>query len=311
VDATAVPDEARAAVLRWFDTRGRVFPFREVRDPYAVWVCETMAQQTQIGRAASKLAAFLDRFPSVQALAVAAPADVLRAWRGLGYNRRAIYLQRAAQVIVSEHGGTVPGDVAALERLPGVGPYTARAIAAFAFGSTVAPVDTNVRRVIRRLVGAAEPPQDRVLQALADAAAIGDRPADWTHAVMDLGATLCRPRSPRCGECPLRVWCRSAGLREPSELERTTRKHGTAPFPSTTRWLRGQLLDRLRDAPPNAWTTMHGPVGEHEEGAVRQALETMAREGLLELQLAAPLAARLPVASRQASSATSANAVVA
>ena len=148
-----VPPEARAAVLAWYDTRGRTLPFRGQLDPYAILVSEVMAQQTQISRVSQQWVTFMAAFPSVESLAEAPTADVLRAWRGLGYNRRALNLQRAARVIVSEHRGRVPSNLAELLRLPGVGPYTARAVAALAFGQAVGPVDTNVRRVLARLIG--------------------------------------------------------------------------------------------------------------------------------------------------------------
>jgi endonuclease III len=145
------------AVLDWYRAEGRVFAFRETRDPYAILVSEVMAQQTQIARVVERWAAFLERFPSFEALAAATPADVLRAWQGLGYDRRALNLWRCARVVVDELGGQLPRDVAALERLPGVGPYTARALAALAFGSPVGAVDVNVRRVIGRVVAGVDP----------------------------------------------------------------------------------------------------------------------------------------------------------
>ena len=147
-----IPEELREAILTWYGARGRTLPFRETTDPYAILVSEAMAQQTQAARAGEAWTRFMATFPTVQTLADAPPADVLRAWQGLGYNRRAINLQRAARVIVDEHHGQVPSDLRALEALPGVGPYTARAVAALAFGLPVGAVDTNVRRVLGRIV---------------------------------------------------------------------------------------------------------------------------------------------------------------
>ena len=284
----AVPHEARDAILAWYDARGRSLPFRGVTDPYAILVSEVMAQQTQIGRVGPAWSAFLERFPTVSDLAEAPTAEVLRAWRGLGYNRRAVNLQRAARAIVEEHGGRVPADVAALEQLPGIGPYTARAVAALAYGRAVGPVDTNVRRVLVRL-GGLDGRSPRELQALADSAVPSERPADWTHAVMDLGATVCRP-VPRCDDCPARAWCRSAGA--------TSRRRGAGPdartFATTTRWLRGRMLDRLRDIPGGDWASFAGPLGSHDEVAVRGALLAMERDGLLERHPTDPTLARLP-----------------
>ena len=147
----------------------------------------------------------------MEALAAATPAAVLRAWQGLGYDRRAIALWRTARIVVDEHGGRVPSTVAELQALPGIGPYTARAVAALAFGEPVGAVDVNVRRVLGRIVagdaGALSAP---ALQDVADDAVPTDRPGDWTHALMDVGAILCRPRAPRCDACPARPWCRLA-----------------------------------------------------------------------------------------------------
>ena len=290
-----IPVGARDAILDWFDASGRDLPFREARDPYAVLVSEIMAQQTQIARASAKWSSFLARFPTVDALAGAAPADVLREWRGLGYNRRALNLQRAARVIVAEHGGRIPDEVDALERLPGVGPYTARAVAAIAFGRPVGPVDTNVRRVLGRVVGGPRQPSGRALQAMADAAVPAHRPAGWTHALMDLGATICRAARPLCAECPARHWCRFAA-EAPVAAERRSPRPARQPFAATSRWLRGRLMDRLRDAPGDTWIRVVGPVGSHADEAVAQALQQMVSEGMIEVDASDPRCARLPVA---------------
>jgi endonuclease III len=149
--APALPPDARAAVLAWYDAGGRALAFRSSRDPYAILVSEVMAQQTQVSRVVEAWPGFLARFPTADALAAATPAEVLRAWQGMGYDRRALNLRLAAQVIRDRHGGRVPDDIEALDRLPGVGPYTARAVAAIAFGRRVGAVDTNVRRVLTRM----------------------------------------------------------------------------------------------------------------------------------------------------------------
>lgn len=287
----------REAILGWYDERGRSLPFRGVGDPYLVLVSEVMAQQTQIGRVADAWRSFTTRFPTVDALAAASPADVLRAWRGLGYNRRALNLRRAAVAIVADHGGSVPDDVAALERLPGVGPYTARAVASIAFGVPVGAVDTNVRRVLARSVaGGVDAITAPDLQRLADAAVPPDRAADWTHAVMDVGATLCRPARPDCPACPVTRWCRFAGLAAQHARGDAPGRDGRGPFAATLRWLRGRLLDSLRDAPDGGWVELSAPIGAHDEAAVRAALEALAREGLAELDPGGGLAARLPIA---------------
>jgi A/G-specific adenine glycosylase len=175
------------ALLAWFDDHGRDLPWRQTGDPYAVLVSEVMLQQTQVERVVPRYVEWLERWPSAAALAAAPPADVIRAWQGLGYNRRAVNLHRAAQHIAA-HGW--PDD---LSELPGVGRYTADAVTRFAFGAPVLPVDTNVRRV-RERTGATFGPAS-------------------AHALMDLGATVCLARVPRCGVCPLRADCRSRGKR--------------------------------------------------------------------------------------------------
>jgi A/G-specific DNA glycosylase len=194
-DPFLLPPAVRDAILAWYDDRGRTLPFRGTTDPYGVLVSEAMAQQTQAARAGEAWLRFMERFPTVSALAAATPAEVLREWQGLGYNRRALNLWRAARQIVGEHGGRVPADLRSLQALPGVGPYTARAVAAIAFGLPIGAVDTNVRRVLGRIVaGDAVALRPSELQVVADGAVPPDRPADWTHALMDFGATVCRPR---------------------------------------------------------------------------------------------------------------------
>jgi A/G-specific adenine glycosylase len=320
--AEALSPEARGAALAWFDERGRALAFRATHDPYAILVSEVMAQQTQISRVVEAWSRFLARFPTVADLAEATPADVLRAWQGMGYDRRAINLRRAARAIVADHGGQVPSTIIELERLPGVGPYTARAVASIAFGARVGAVDTNVRRVLgRAIAGAAAADRPRGwIQAVADASVDADRPGDWTHAVMDIGATLCRPRAPRCDACPLHAWCRFAAELAPTaaepassepaaiatELRATDRprpghrqrasRAPAIPFADTTRWLRGRIVDRLRDADGGSWTIVDAPIGSHRVTAIRFALVALARDGVVELDPGDPDRARLATA---------------
>jgi A/G-specific adenine glycosylase len=176
-----------AALLAWFAAQGRDLPWRRTQDPYAILVSEVMLQQTQVERVVPRWLEWLEHWPTVDALAATSPADVIRAWQGLGYNRRALNLHRAAQQIAAEGW---PED---LTELPGVGPYTAAAVASFAFGADVLPVDTNVRRV-----------QERTGHEFSPAAG---------QALMDLGATICLARIPRCGGCPLADACPSRGRR--------------------------------------------------------------------------------------------------
>ena len=230
------------AVLAWYACAGRTLPWRGTDDPYAVLVSEIMLQQTQVSRVLVAYPAFLECFPDVRSLAGAPRADVLQAWKGLGYNRRAVALHRAAQTIVEQHGGVVPADVGALQSLPGVGAYTARAVVAFAFSGDAAPVDTNIRRVLTRCVSGS-PLKGAGLQAAADAALPAGRGRDWSAALMDVGATYCRAQ-PRCGDCPLRGVCAwsNAGGPDPAAVAPTP----AASFVGSSRYHRGRLLDALR-----------------------------------------------------------------
>ncbi|MGZ8515078.1 MAG: A/G-specific adenine glycosylase [Candidatus Limnocylindrales bacterium] len=285
-NASSFPTAAGDAILAWYEQHGRALAFRRTTDPYAVLVSEAMAQQTQAARAAEAWVRFMDRFPTVRALAAASTADVLRAWHGLGYNRRAVSLQRAARQIVELHGGRVPDDIRSLEALPGVGSYTARAVAAIAFGRAIGAVDTNVRRVLGRIiVGDAGDIPVAELQRLADGAVPPGRAGDWTHALMDVGATVCGPRRTDCETCPARPWCAfAAGARPRSAVAPTLSRRLLPPaFASTSRWLRGRIVDRLRASPDGVWTDISGPIGEHDEAAVLTALAALAEEGLIEL----------------------------
>ena len=214
--STARLGTVQAALLDWFAANGRDLPWRGTRDPYAILISEVMLQQTQASRVVPRYVAWLERWPSLDALAAAPTAEVIRAWQGLGYNRRALSLQRAARH-VAVHGW--PED---LTELPGVGRYTADAVACFALGRPVLPVDVNVRRV-----------QERTGVAFDHSCA---------QALMDLGATICIARVPRCGECPLAGACPSRGRRfEP------LRKQG--PFEGSFRQRRAQALRLIAEAP--------------------------------------------------------------
>ena len=274
------------AVLDWFASDGRDLAFRHASDPWAILVSEVMAQQTQAARAAEHWTRFMEQFPTAASLAAASPADVIRAWRGLGYNRRALGLRGAAIAISTDHGGRVPDTLDALVRLPGIGPYTARAVLAIAYGHAVAALDVNIRRVLGRAFGG-QAVAMRDLQSRADGYVPKGRAAAWTHALMDIGAAFCRPHDPRCGGCPLRTRCAFADGRSVAGSTENRRARPrpprTAPFPATTRWLRGRILDRLRDAAPGHWIEFDASLGVHPQAAVLAALTRMSAEGLLEL----------------------------
>ena len=200
----------------WYATNGRDLPWRRTRDPYEILVSEVMLQQTQVERVVPRYLAWLERWPDVAALASASAADVIREWQGLGYNRRAVNLHRAAQAVARDGW---PDDLTAL---PGVGPYTAAAVRCFAFGEDVLPVDVNVARVLRRTG-----------HSFAGTSA---------QALMDLGATICLARTPRCDTCPLASDCPSRGIRE-----EPARKQG--PFEGSFRQRRAQTLRLVADEP--------------------------------------------------------------
>ena len=289
--------ELHGAVLRWFAAHRRPLAGRETREPWRVLVIEVMSQQTQIERSLLRAEAFCERYPAPEALARASAADVVRAWAGLGYNRRALALREAARAIVEHHGGRVPSGLPDLVALPGIGPYTARAVAARSHGAAVMPIDVNVRRVLGRLMGTARPAEMQALgDAIAGALPAADPPAhpgDVADALMDVAAGVCRPRDPVCVACPLRPWCAwharaAAAALEPDVIAarpaRGSRQGGFGtPFPETRRWLRGQLLRELREQPAGAWSSIEGERGAHGHAAVREVLGTLADEGFVEI----------------------------
>ncbi len=199
----------RRALLRWYDQHRRTLPWRETRDPYRIWLSEIMLQQTRVAAVLDHYRTFLERFPNVQALAAASEDAVLAAWSGLGYYRRARMLHQAAQQIAEQHGGCFPRKSEAWLALPGIGRYTAAAIASIAFAEPVAVVDGNVERVVERLAGInLTMPQ---IWQHAQALLASSRPGDFNQGLMELGATVCVPRQPRCSVCPVRKWCVTQG----------------------------------------------------------------------------------------------------
>ncbi len=259
-------------MLAWYDANGRDLPWRRTRDPYAILVSEVMAQQTQVGRVVAYYERWLERWPTAAALAGASPADVLRAWVGLGYNSRALRLREAAAIVARDGW---PRDAEGLRALPGVGPYTAAAVASFAFGEPVAAVDTNVRRVAERL-GAA--PQDLLPR---------DRSADWNQAAMELGAVFCTARRPRCGDCPAGPWCPSRGRVSVGPGAAAAARRGTAErFEDSDRWARGRVIAGLASGEglPSALTPAR----------LERVLAALEREGLVERDPPGSGAPRLP-----------------
>lgn len=222
------PDRMRAALLAFYDQRKRDLPWRRENDPYRILVSEVMLQQTRVETVISYYEAWLERFPDLDALAEADEDSVLKAWEGLGYYRRARNLHAAARMVREKWRGEMPTTEAALRGLPGVGEYTAGAVASIAFGEAVPAVDGNVRRVLARLYD--EPkPTARWLRETAAELVHPKRAGDWNQALMELGATVCTPRGPSCGVCPVAPWCaaRAAGTvdeRPAPVTRRTARK---------------------------------------------------------------------------------------
>lgn len=256
-DMPAVGDEFTADVLAWGVPRLRNLPWRHTRDPWAVLVSEVMLQQTQVTRVIPRWHAFLERFPSPAVCADAPLGHVLREWQGLGYPRRARNLHATAGRVADL--GAFPRDLDGLLALPGVGPYTARAVMAFAFELDAAVVDTNIARVYARVVGERLTPKR--VQAVADAACpVGD-PWVWNQCLMDLGAVRCRPREPACADCPVAAHCAWRGRDAPDPAVGSsgvsTRQ---APFEGSDRQARGRLLKALAE----------GPVGRGRIAAVMQ-----------------------------------------
>ena len=216
----------RGRLLEWYERSRRDLPWRRSRSPYAIWVSEIMLQQTRVAVVVERYKAFMERFPSLARLASAPEQEVLAEWSGLGYYRRARMLHKAAQFVVEHYGGNLPKTAEELRSLPGIGAYTAAAIASIAHGERVGVVDGNVERVLCRLEGwkagnrAGQGSQlRRRIEKLAARLVCPERPGDWNQALMELGATLCSPRGPQCAVCPVASDCKTQG------------EHQTAPRP--------------------------------------------------------------------------------
>jgi A/G-specific adenine glycosylase len=239
----------RAGLLGWFREVQRDLPWRRTRDPYAILVSEVMLQQTQVDRVLPYYARFLERFPNAPSLAEAPVADVIKLWSGLGYNRRAVNLQRAAQAVVAEYGGEFPSEPEELRKLPGLGPYTAGAVAAFAFERDVAFLDTNMRRVVTRLVFGAEGAPERDVLAAAGELLPPGHGWEWNQALIEFGALQCTARKPACIVCPLSEKCVAFPFIQGALVQARARPHTTERFETSSRYYRGRIVERLRDLP--------------------------------------------------------------
>lgn len=216
-------------LLAWYDQHARTLPWRGIHDPYRTWVSETMLQQTRVETVLGYYERFLNRFPTIAALAAAPEDDVLKMWEGLGYYSRARHLHQGAKQVIAQFGGEIPATVEALRTLSGVGPYTAGAIASIAFDQPVPAVDGNVIRVVSRLRGIREnvgiPSVRRALEAAAASLVPDERPGDFNQALMDLGATICLPGTPSCERCPLRAKCDACLAGDAEDLPVLPRKN--------------------------------------------------------------------------------------
>ena len=283
---------AQRAVLAWYDGHRRVFPWRETRDPYRTMVAEVMLQQTQTGRVVPIYERFLERFSSVSRLAHAPSMDVIQAWRGLGYNRRAVDLHRAAQTIEHDHAGVFPSDPATLKQLPGFGEYTANAVACFAFDAHVPVVDTNVRRVLSRVALGKD--ASEITPAASATLAAQWLPAGhayrWNQALMDIGAMICRNGKPLCAQCPLSRACayRAAGRHRDASARSERPKE---PFEGSRRQTRGGIVNHLRTAARKGVTlgSLAGSMHHHERSLdwLVEILTQLESEGLAHLSPAA------------------------
>jgi len=273
------------ALIAWWERHGRHdLPWRATQDPWAVLVSELMLQQTQVPRVVPRWRAFLDRFPDAAACAAAPVGDVVRAWEGLGYNRRAVNLHRCATAVVEHHGGALPADLDALLALPGIGPYTARAVLVFAFEQDLGLVDTNAGRFVARALAGRPVPRRAEAQALADAAVPRGDSWRWGSAVFDLGASVCTKRAPRCDACPLRdagcAWA-ATGWPEPDPV------HGSAGistpqsrFDGSDRQGRGRLVDALRRGPVPAGDLARAMGWPGDRARAERVAATLVADGL-------------------------------
>lgn len=254
------------ALLTWYRDNRRDLPWRDVEDPYRILVSEVMLQQTRADRVVAYYVDFVERFPTVETLARAPAAAVLAAWSGLGYNRRALRLREAARLIAE---GGWPESVSGLLALPGVGPYTAHAVASFAFGCRVPAPDTNARRVLSRwhgrVLGERELWETATAELPAEAAA-------WNQAVMDLGATLCRPREPRCHRCPVARWCTDPTVYRPPPRQ--------PRFEGSLRQARGAVIRTLLEV-PKASPAQIAALNDADESRMVQAVEALIGEGVV------------------------------
>lgn len=279
----------RAPLLRWYDANARDLPWRRSRDPYAIWISEAMLQQTRVETVIPYWHRFLERFPTVDALAAADLDDVQAVWTGLGYYSRARNLKHAAETIVAEHDGRLPDTVDGLSKLKGIGRYTAGAVASIAFDREAPLVDGNVVRVFARWLGVREDSADRrVVEGMwraAEAVVRGPRPGDLNQALMELGATICTPRSPHCLACPIRRGCDAHAQGDAEALPIKKKKAKATRMRAVAAWIErnGKVLVVKRPETglmAGLWELPGGEIDPDDEAKDRVAEVLHARVGL-------------------------------
>lgn len=265
----------RQSLLAWYDENRRDLPWRRTRDPYAIWASEVMLQQTQVSRVAEYWPRFLERFPTVRALAEASPDDVLAEWSGLGYYRRARMLRSAARVVVDELDGALPTTARDLRRLPGMGAYTSAAVASIGFGEAVPAVDANAARVLARILGlkgdASRAENRRVIESEARRLIDAERPGGFNQAVMELGALVCGPSAPDCPRCPVASFCVAGASPDPASYPGPAAPRETVELREAVAVVRrgaAVLLGRQeheRGWWEGLWTLPRSPVGPDDD----------------------------------------------
>ena len=231
--------EIQQTIIQWYKQYGRQLPWRQTTNPYRILVSEMMLQQTQVDRVIPKYYAFLEKFPTVASLADAQTADVLKMWSGLGYNRRALYLQKCAQTIKQKHNGNFPETTEELLALPGLGKYTAAAVQSFANNKDVVVIDVNIERIFKRIFyGKVES-----AEAIAQHILPKNESRNWHNALMDVGALFCSAKNPKCDFCPAKNMCAASNNKE--RIEATWKKKKVVPFKDSDRIVRGTILKFL------------------------------------------------------------------